>query len=72
LGLWAAHRFYLGKPYAWLKVIITLICIPLCFFIIGFFGLAAMWVWTIIDFFYLCRWVREHNTALLERITAGK
>jgi TM2 domain-containing membrane protein YozV len=72
LGIWGAHRFYLGKPYAWLKVIITLVSIPLCFFFIGFFGLFAMWLWMIIDLFYVSRWVRAHNTALLERISAGK
>jgi TM2 domain-containing membrane protein YozV len=70
-GTFGGHRFYLGRPHAVTMLIITVVSLPLCFVIIGFFGLFAIWVWTIADLFQVSRWVREHNTALLAKIQAG-
>ena len=53
-------------------LIITLLSIPLCFVIIGIFGLAAVWIWMIVDLFSVSRWAREYNTSLLAKISAGQ
>jgi TM2 domain-containing membrane protein YozV len=72
LGVWGAHRFYLGRPHAVTMLIITLVSIPLCFILIGFVSLTAVWVWMIVDLFSVSGWVKEHNTALLGRIVSGQ
>ena len=71
-GIWGAHRFYLGRAHGATMLIITLISIPFCLIIIGFFGVFAMWVWMIVDLFSVSRWVKEYNTTLLVRITSGQ
>jgi len=72
LGNFGAHRFYMNKPYAVLKLIIMLISIPLCFICIGYFGVLAMAIWSLVDLFYISGWVKEHNTALLAKIQSGQ
>ena len=71
-GIFGGHRFYLGKPHAVTMLVITLISFPLCFVIVGFFGIAATWVWMVVDLFSVSRWTREHNTALLAKIQSGQ
>lgn len=68
LGVWGAHRFYLNRPHAATMLIITLVSVPLCFVVIGFFSLFAVWVWVIVDLFAVTKWAKEHNTALMQRI----
>ena len=53
-------------------LIITLVSIPLCFVIIGFFSLFAVWIWVIVDLFSVSKWAREYNTALLAKIQSGQ
>lgn len=72
LGGFGAHRFYLGRPHAATMLIITLLSIPLCFVIIGFFSLAAVWIWMIVDLFSVSNWVKEYNTVLLGKIESGQ
>jgi TM2 domain-containing membrane protein YozV len=72
LGNFGAHRFYMKKPHAVTKLIIMVISIPLCFFCIGYFGVLAMTIWTIVDLFYISGWVKEYNTALLTKIQSGQ
>ena len=73
LGNFGAHRFYMKKPHAVTKLIITLISIPLYFvFCIGVIGLLAMTIWTIVDLFYISGWVKEYNTVLLTKIQSGQ
>jgi len=69
LGAWGAHRFYAGKPHAVTMVVITLITIPLCFVIVGFVSVFAVWIWMIVDLLSVSKWVKEYNSALLSRIT---
>ena len=71
LGVWGAHRFYLNRPHAVTMLVITLVSVPLCFVVIGFFSLFAVWVWVIIDLFSVTKWAKEHNAALLQRIEAS-
>ena len=70
LGVWGAHRFYLNKPHAVTMLAITLNSVPLCLVGIGFVSLAAMIVRSLIDVFSVTKWVKEHNTALRQRIEA--
>jgi TM2 domain-containing membrane protein YozV len=73
LGNFGAHRFYLNKPHAVTKLVITLISIPLILlFCIGYIGILAMSIWTIVDLFYISGWVKEYNTALLTKIQSGQ
>jgi TM2 domain-containing membrane protein YozV len=72
LGNFGAHRFYMNKPYAVLKLIVMLISIPLCFFCIGYFGVFAMTIWSLVDLFYISEWIKDHNTALLKQIKSGQ
>ena len=72
LGGFGAHRFYMGRPHGVTMLIITLLSIPLCFVIIGFFSLFAVWIWVIVDLFSVSRWAREYNTALLAKIQSGQ
>jgi len=71
-GGFGAHRFYMRRPHAVTMLIIMLVSIPLCFVIIGFFGLVAVWIWVLIDLFSVSRWAREYNTALLAKIQSGQ
>ena len=73
LGSLGGHRFYMGRTgSAAAMLIITLISIPLCFIVIGFFGLFVVTVWVIVDLFSVTRWVGEYNQALLAKIQPGQ
>ena len=65
LGMWGAHRFYCGKVgSAVAQLLITIISIPLCFVLIGFFPLCANAIWVLIDVFLISGWIRESNQRL--------
>jgi TM2 domain-containing membrane protein YozV len=73
LGNFGAHRFYMKKPHAVTKLVIMLISIPLVFlFCLGYVGIFAMTIWSIVDLFYISGWVKEYNTALLTKIQSGQ
>lgn len=73
LGNFGAHRFYLNKPHAVTKLVIMLVSIPLIFlFCVGYIGVLAMTIWTIVDLFSISGWVKEYNTALLTKIQSGQ
>ena len=72
LGIFGAHRFYLGRPHGATMLIISLISFLLCLVLVGFVGIIAMWIWMIIDLFSVSRWAKEYNAALLARIQAGQ
>ncbi len=72
LGMFGAHRFYMGRPHGATMLIIALVSFPLCFVIIGFAGFVVVWVWMVIDLFSVSRWSKEYNTALLTKIQSGQ
>jgi len=73
LGNFGAHRFYLKKPHAVTKLVIMLVSIPCVFlFCIGYIGILAMTIWSIVDLFSISGWVKEYNTALLTKIQSGQ
>jgi len=72
LGLFGAHRFYLGRSHAVTMLVISLVSLPLCFLLIGFAGLAAVGIWSFVDLLSVSRWAREHNAVVLARIGSGQ
>jgi TM2 domain-containing membrane protein YozV len=65
VGSFGGHRFYMGKTgSAVAMLVITLLCIPLTFAVIGLFGLAAIAVWALVDAFCIPGWVRSHSLKL--------
>lgn len=72
LGIFGAHRFYLGRSHAVTMLVISLVSIPLCFVLIGFVGIFATSLWAIIDLFSVSKWAKEHNAAVLAKIGSGQ
>ena len=72
LGIFGAHRFYLGRPHAVTMLVITLVSLPLCFALVGFAGVFAMGIWSFIDVFSVSKWSKEHNAAVLAKISSGQ
>jgi len=65
LGHFGAHRFYMGRNGSAVGLLLmTILSIPLFFFLIGFATYFAAIIWWIVDAFLICDWVREHNTQL--------
>ncbi len=56
-----AHRFYLGRPHAVTMLMLTLTGVLTAIIIVGFFLLAAVGIWVIVDVFLLDGWVKENN-----------
>lgn len=71
-GVFGVHRFYLRRSHGLTMLLITLLSIPLCFVLIGFAGLIVTWIWMVVDLFQVSVWTKEHNTAVLARIQAGR
>ena len=50
LGGWGVHNYYAGRTgIAVAQMIITLLSIPLCFVVVGIFGLMAVGIWVLIE-----------------------
>ena len=60
-GGFGAHRFYLGRPHAVTMLVLTLTGVVTAILIVGFFLLAAVGIWVIVDVFSLAAWVNESN-----------
>jgi len=69
LGYFGAHRFYIGKTgTAILMLVLTIIAIPLCFVLVGFFILGAVGIWQLIDFiFAVAGKMRDSQGRLIEK-----
>lgn len=72
LGMFGAHRFYLGRiPSAVAMLVITLVSALLTIVFIGFIGLGAVGIWWIIDAFMIPSIVKELNLKLAAKLGNG-
>jgi TM2 domain-containing membrane protein YozV len=66
LGMFGAHRFYLDRSGSGVaQLLITIMSWILMFVVVGFFSLAAVALWVLVDAFMIPDWVREHNNRLI-------
>lgn len=71
LGIFGAHRFYLGATgSAIAQLVITVVSIPLCLFIIGFLTLCAVGVWVIVDAFLIPGMIQTYNNGLAMHLSS--
>lgn len=66
LGLFGAHRFYMGKSLAFVMLGVSLMSFITLVIFVGYVGLLVMFVWWIIDGISLHKWVMAYNIALIE------
>jgi TM2 domain-containing membrane protein YozV len=59
LGFFGGHRFYMGKTGSAIAQLILTITV---------IGFIATFIWWIVDAFKLHHWVKEHNSAIENRI----
>ena len=72
VGMFGGHRFYLGSTGpAIAQLVITLVSIVTTFLIIGFFGLAAVGIWVLIDAFLIPGMIQSYNSNLVEHLSGG-
>jgi len=70
LGYLGAHRFYAGKTLsAILQLALSLIGAALTFAGVGFALLGVVGVWLLVDIFLLPGLIRNHNMALVSRLS---
>ena len=67
-GVMGFHNFYLNdNKTGIIKFIVFLVSIPMSLIVIGFFGLAALVVWQIIDFIKLANLTDEEFNKLYNK-----
>ena len=65
LGLFGAHRFYLGEMGTGAAMLaITLVSIPLMIVVVGFFTIGITGVWSLVDLFLIPGITRRYNSNL--------
>jgi TM2 domain-containing membrane protein YozV len=70
LGYLGAHRFYAGKTVsAIVQLVLSLIGAALTFAGVGFVLLGVVGIWLFIDIFLLPGLIRNHNLALVSRLS---
>jgi TM2 domain-containing membrane protein YozV len=69
LGMFGAHRFYIGRTgTAILMLALTIVGIPLCLVIVGIFVLIALRIWSLIDFIIAVTGnMRDRDGLLIEK-----
>lgn len=71
LGMFGAHRFYMGKSGSGAaQLILTIIGIATAVAVVGFFIIAIVGLWVLIDLFAVGGWVKVHNLAVLNSLGA--
>ena len=69
VGMFGAHRFYLGKTgSAVAMLVVTLISIPALLIFVGIIGIIVVWIIWIVDAFTMPGTVKMHNMQLAQRI----
>ncbi len=72
-GLFGGHRFYLGRTNsALIKLVMTVVSIPLCFVGIGVLGLMASAIWSLVDAFLIPEICRSFNLELASELSGGR
>lgn len=67
-GVMGFHNFYLNdNKTGIIKFIVFLVSIPMSLIVIGFFGLAALVVWQIVDFIKLANLTDEEFNKLYNK-----
>ncbi|SAL87375.1 TM2 domain protein [Caballeronia arvi] len=70
LGYLGAHRFYAGKTLSGiLQLVMSLIGAALTFAGVGFVLLGVVGIWLFVDIFLLPGLIRNHNVALVSRLS---
>lgn len=70
LGLFGAHRFYLNRTgSAVAMLVITLVSLPLMFFLVGFITIGITSIWWVVDAFLIPDMIRDHNLRLADAMT---
>lgn len=71
LGGLGIHRFYLGSTTsAIVQLVLTIVGCVLTLAIVGWFVLAAVGIWVIVDLFLIPGMVNQHNNALIQKLNA--
>ncbi|QOY52490.1 NINE protein [Candidatus Sulfurimonas baltica] len=65
LGLFGAHRFYMGKSNGATMLIISILSFLTMIIVVGYIGLLAMLVWWVLDAISLHKWVTTYNLELI-------
>ncbi|PVM85814.1 NINE protein [Caulobacter endophyticus] len=69
LGGLGGHRFYLGRTGSAVgQLVLNIFSWMTIWFGLGFFTLAALGVWLIVDIFLIPGMAQEHNAALMKRL----
>ena len=73
LGLLGAHRFY-NRQFvsAILQLLSTLIGLFFTLIIVGWFLIAIIFLWVLIDGYLIAGWVKRYNSKLVESISSGR
>ena len=72
LGCFGAHQFYMNRSGLGITMlVITILGIPLAFLLIGFFMIAAMWIWALISCFTLGNDCERYNRELEVKLIAS-
>jgi TM2 domain-containing membrane protein YozV len=70
LGMFGAHRFYLGETGSGVaQLVLSIIGWVTTLILIGFFILAAVGIWVLVDAFLIPGMIRSKNTMLADSLT---
>lgn len=66
VGLFGAHRFYLGRTgSAIAMLVLAMVSLLLTLVVIGLFGIVALYAWVFVDLFLVPGIVRDFNNKLI-------